>query len=124
MISLDYYFLSLYKLELIFYHLNMLEQAGECACARVQNAWRNKTLATSSHKAVGRLARFLTDMAGTRCCVLFLVAGLLVSVSGQQCQSALQAVTNLTNSQTAASVVYQSLNGKHNRYHCCTYSEV
>ena len=43
------------------------------------------------------------------CLLAAVMAWFLVSVSGQQCQSALQAVTNLTNSQTAANVVYQSL---------------
>ena len=105
------------------------ERAWVIVCERRSHACANK-YATAPHSSAERRSlrtRLLwRALLATRCCVLLLMAWLLVSVNGQ-CQSALQAVTNLTNSQTAATVVYRSLNGEqllvrrdHDRYGCAT----
>ena len=108
----------------MYSHLRVRASVGYCV--RAQNACANKSQPhlTAAQNVDTEDKIVMAGSLATRCCVLLLMAWLLVSVNGQ-CQSALQAVTNLTNSQTAATVVYRSLNGEqllvrrdHDRYGC------
>ena len=46
------------------------------------------------------------------CVVILLTARIIVVSASGECQSAVQAVTSASSSQTAATAVYQSLNGE------------